>query len=60
MPVKPSGVRSIFTADLFRVSQRESEEGPGRWDDTLYDYAMAGVYLAYGLSAYYTTMVTEP
>lgn len=26
----------------------------------LYYDAMAGVYLAYGLSAYYTTMVTEP
>ena len=26
----------------------------------LYYDAMAGVYLAYGLSAYYTTMVTDP
>lgn len=26
----------------------------------LYYDAMAGVYLAFGLSAYYTTMVTEP
>ena len=26
----------------------------------LYYDAMAGMYLAYGLSAYYTTMVTEP
>lgn len=26
----------------------------------LYYDAMAGVYLAYGLSAYYTTMATEP
>ena len=26
----------------------------------LYFDAMAGVYLAFGLSAYYTTMVTEP
>ena len=26
----------------------------------LYYDSMAGVYLAYGLSAYYTTMVTEP
>jgi len=26
----------------------------------LYYDGMAGVYLAYGLSAYYTTMVTEP
>lgn len=26
----------------------------------LYYDAMAGVYLAFGLSAYYTTMVTDP
>ena len=29
MSVRPSGVNSIIMASLFRVSQKESEEGPG-------------------------------
>ena len=37
--------------------QEVGNDGPSIF---LYYDAMAGVYLAYGLSAYYTTMVTEP
>lgn len=40
------------------ISLHENEND-GRSVFLYYD-AMAGVYLAYGLSAYYTTMVTEP
>ena len=37
-----------------------SEAGNDGQSVFLYYDAMAGVYLAYGLSAYYTTMVTDP
>lgn len=37
--------------------QEETNDGQSVF---LYYDAMAGVYLAYGLSAYYTTMVTDP
>ena len=37
----------------------QEEANDGRSIFLYYD-AMAGVYLAYGLSAYYTTMVTDP
>lgn len=44
--------------DKNEISLRES--GNDGKSVFLYYDAMAGVYLAYGLSAYYTTMVTEP
>lgn len=37
--------------------QEETNDGQSVF---LYYDAMAGVYLAYGLSAYYTTLVTDP
>ena len=37
----------------------QEEANDGKSVFLFYD-AMAGVYLAYGLSAYYTTMVTDP
>ena len=44
--------------DKDRISlQEETNDGQSVF---LYYDAMAGVYLAYGLSAYYTTMVTDP
>ena len=44
--------------DKNEISLREAEND-GQSVFLYYD-AMAGVYLAFGLSAYYTTMVTEP
>ena len=38
---------------------KQETENDGRSVYLYYD-AMAGVYLAFGMSAYYTTMVTEP
>lgn len=44
--------------DKDRITQQETaNDGQSVY---LYYDAMAGVYLAYGLSAYYATMVTEP
>lgn len=42
-----------------RVIKQQEAENDGQSVFLYYD-AMAGVYLAFGLSAYYTTMVTEP
>ena len=44
--------------DKIEIRQKELEND-GRSIFLYYD-EMAGVYLAYGLSAYYTTMVTDP
>lgn len=42
-----------------RVIKQQEAENDGQSVFLYYD-AMAGAYLAFGLSAYYTTMVTEP
>ncbi|MBQ9677054.1 MAG: hypothetical protein IJV44_02845 [Prevotella sp.] len=44
--------------DKEQILQKEAENN----GQTIYLYydSMAGMYLAFGLSAYYTTMVTEP
>ena len=41
------------------VISRQEEANDGQTVFLYYD-TMAGVYLAYGLSAYYTTLVTDP